>query len=370
MVSDGRALAVERVRGFLLDKGVDPADIDRAAAEDRLDLLVVDALLIPPSRRYTLEEAAAAAGVALGQVRRLWMALGLPEVGEGQPGLTDLDVDALRTVSELLRLGVTDTDSTVALARVIGQSMARIAEAAVTVSPVVLGRTDSAELAELFAFSAEASIPAIVTLIEYAWRRHLQAAGRQAMLVRAGPGGAFPSVEMAVGFADLVGYTVLSQQASDEELAEVVGRFEAVAHEVITSMGGRLVKMIGDEAMFVVADASQGVRIGVELADAYAGDELLTDVRVGLATGPLLAREGDYYGPVVNLASRVVNIARPGTVLVSEPVHDALADEGGLVWKPLRPRSLKDIGRVRLWAVTRPGGDRPPRFWTTRAAPS
>jgi hypothetical protein len=89
----------------------------------------------------------------------------------------------------------------------------------------------------------------------------------------------------------------------------------------------------------------------LRLADAYADDELLSDVRVGLAYGSLLTIEGDYYGPVVNLASRIVKIAIPGTVLVSDEVHTQLEDDEELAWKQLRPRSLKDVGRIQLWAM-------------------
>ncbi len=89
----------------------------------------------------------------------------------------------------------------------------------------------------------------------------------------------------------------------------------------MTAGGGRVVKMIGDEAMFVADSALDAARIGLALAEAYADDELLSDVRVALAVGPVLVQDGDYYGPVVNLASRVVNMAAPGAVLVTDEFH-------------------------------------------------
>jgi adenylate cyclase len=107
--------------------------------------------------------------------------------------------------------------------------------------------------------------------------------------------------------------------------------------------------MIGDEVMFVVDDVGAATETALALAEAYADDEVLSDVRVGLGYGDVLAREGDYYGPVVNLASRIVNIAFPGSVLVSESVHSALAGDPRFVFHQLRPRNLKDIGRVRTW---------------------
>ncbi len=169
---------------------------------------------------------------------------------------------------------------------------------------------------------------------------------------------------MAVGFADMVGFTVLSQHLGDAELAAIVARFEELAHDTVVALGGRVVKMIGDEVMFVVESPVNAARIGLSLAEAYAGDELLSDVRVALAVGPTLVQEGDLYGPVVNLASRLVAVAHPGTVLVSDELRTALVEDGGGEFEthPLRPRTLKDIGRVQAWKLIRagsePGADR------------
>jgi adenylate cyclase len=109
--------------------------------------------------------------------------------------------------------------------------------------------------------------------------------------------------------------------------------------------------------MFVVNDVADAARIGLDLADAYADDELLSDVRVGLASGPVLLRDGDYFGPTVNLAHRIVNIGNPGTVLISDEFHTALLEEAPdeFTAQPLRPRLLKDLGRVQLWWAGRAG---------------
>jgi adenylate cyclase len=173
---------------------------------------------------------------------------------------------------------------------------------------------------------------------------------------------------LAVGFADMVGFTTLSQQLSEEELAAVVARFEEVAHDTVTGGGGRVVKMIGDEAMFVADSALDAARIGLALAEAYADDELLSDVRVALAVGPVLVQDGDFYGPVVNLASRVVNMAAPGAVVVTDEFHAAVqadieraspgdksAGPGEFEFVMLRPRRVKDLGRTQLWVLHRPG---------------
>ena len=88
-----------------------------------------------------------------------------------------------------------------------------------------------------------------------------------------------------------------SQHLSDRELAEVVGRFEDIFHDIVTAQNGRVVEIIGDEVMFVVSSVLDAARIGLDLADAYADDELLSDVRVGLALGPVLLRDGGSFGP-------------------------------------------------------------------------
>jgi class 3 adenylate cyclase len=172
---------------------------------------------------------------------------------------------------------------------------------------------------------------------------------------------------LSVGFCDLVGFTAMSQQLTDDELAAVVSRFEELAYDTVAAGGGRVVKMIGDEVMYVVEDPTVAAQIGLALADAYAGEEQLSDVRVGIACGPVLGREGDYFGPVVNLAHRIVNIAFPGTVVVSAEVAESIDETAGLEARPLRPRYLKDIGRVPLFSVARPGEALP--TWRARARP-
>ncbi|GIU85173.1 MAG: hypothetical protein KatS3mg008_1948 [Acidimicrobiales bacterium] len=114
-----------------------------------------------------------------------------------------------------------------------------------------------------------------------------------------------------------------------------------------------MVKTIGDEVMFSAPEVAQGAEIALQLAEAFADDELLGDVRVGLACGRVLEVEGDLYGPAVNLASRIVSIAYPGTVLVSDAVAEVLQDDPRFLLRPIRPHHLRHIGRVRLWVLRR-----------------
>lgn len=358
-----RPAALARVRALLEDAGVPDEEIDRAVDDDVVDLLAVDRLLMPRGQRFTTADISARTGLPADVLRRFWRALGFVEPAEDEPALTELDLQAVELFQTLVRLGVTDVATAVQLARVIGTSMARIAEAGVLRAGSSLGaEEDSVLAADAFIRSAGELLPAMDRLLEYVWRRHLQAVTRRTMLVRTRGSLGGTRQDLAVGFADLVGFTVLSQHLSDAELAAVVQRFEEISYEIVTGLGGRVVKMIGDEAMFVVEDAVDGVRIALSLAEAYAHDDLLSDVRVGLAAGPVLVNDGDYFGPTVNLASRIVNIASPGAVLVSDTVHahvDARAQtdagvRGELRFARLAPRELKDLGAVQLWWCGRP----------------
>ena len=337
-------------RALLRARNVSEDEVALAEAEGRLHLLVLDHLLLRHEPRYTVNDIAELSGLPTDLAVRLWRALGFPDAHEEERIFTDADLDALSTVQGLIAMGFAETEVAVQLARVIGQSMARISEAEIQAAPGLRDAESSARAAELFALTAGGTIDGVARLIEYSWRRHLQAAARR-VSTNLRSGGSELDASLVVGFADLVGFTVMSQQLSQAALAEVVGHFEALAFETIGAEGGRVVKMIGDEVMFVVPTPEQGARIGLALAEAYGDDERLSDVRVGLASGSVLAREGDFYGPVVNLASRIVNIARPGSVLVSEAMHDALAADPSFEWRSLRSRYLKDIGRVQVWSL-------------------
>jgi adenylate cyclase len=357
--ADRHRQALARVRSLLIDLGTTEEEIDKAVNDDTVDLLIVDRMLVPAERRLTQSQIADRTGIPLELARRIWRALGFLDVGDDDLAFTEMDIEAIRLFQAMVAMGLVDVDSALQMARVIGSSMARIAEAetAPGSTPMMAPSGDSVIDADEFARVAGASLPAMARLLEFVWRRHLQAATRRAMLIRTrgGEGGIGPV--MVVGFADMVGFTMLSQHLGDRELAAVVSRFEELAHDIVTSLGGRVVKMIGDEAMFVVPAAADAARIGLSLAEAYADDDLLSDVRVAMAVGPVLVQDGDYYGPVVNLASRLVGIANPGTVLISDELHRQLEREADaeVTGRALRPRNLKNIGRVQAWKLSRRG---------------
>lgn len=347
---------------FLHARGVADEDIERAAKTGRLHLLVLEHLALAGAPQYNQKEIAELSGMSSDDLRRFWRALGFPDVGPDERAFTEHDLDILGTVQGSIAMGVTNLEVAIQLTRVYGSSMARVADAEVQAS-LAHNPEESARLAELYALTAGGPLTGMAAILEHVWRRHLQAAIRRQTMTDAETENA-----MAVGFCDLVGFTAMSQQLDEEELAAVVGRFEELAYDTVAAGTGRVVKMIGDEVMFVVEDPRVAAHIGLALADAYSGEETLSDVRVGVAYGPVLGREGDYYGPVVNLASRIVNIAFPGTVVVANDVADALADDDEVEVRSLRPRLLKDIGRVPLFVVGHPGEEHP--RWRGRSRPA
>ena len=153
---------------------------------------------------------------------------------------------------------------------------------------------------------------------------------------------------------------------TDEELAEVVDQFERLAYDVVVAGGGRVVKMIGDEVMFLVDDPVVAAEIALGLAEASRDAAELSDVRVGMAVGPVIEREGDAFGATVNLASRATAIAYPGTVVVSPELRDAArgptrsSRSGHAAALPEEHRAGVAVGAPprRRRAVDDPRGDR------------
>ena len=188
------------------------------------------------------------------------------------------------------------------------------------------------------------------TIMDLVWRRHLGGVARRRIVRATAEEGEI----VCVGFADLVGFTAQTQELHESELADVVGRFETIAYDLTAEHEGRVVKMIGDEVMFMTDDVASGAALAVDMASTFREDEALSDVRVGLASGRVLERDGDVYGTVVNLASRVVGIAYPGAVVVSQDVHEALeSDDEVPVPQPAVPLPQGHRARAALGAARR-----------------
>ena len=349
---------VELLRAF----GTHDEDIRQADSDGTLVLLAIDRLALDQELRYDLDAACRVTKLPEEELRHIWRSLGFPEPQPGEPIFSDVDLGNLAAVADLMHSGVVSPEVTYSMTRVIGSSMARVASALVDavsaraeqVMASVAEDDEVLEVLEPVASEAGGFLPMFPAVLEQVWRRHLQDAARRRLL----RGDSDEAHQQVVGFADLVGFTALAQQVTDEELAAVVDQFERMAYDVVVAGGGRVVKMIGDEVMFLVEDPRMAAEIALGLADASRDAAGLGDVRVGLAYGPVLEREGDAYGSTVNLASRATSIAYPGTVVVSPELREVLEDQEELTFRAMRPRFLKHIGRVSL-AVMRRADDAP-----------
>ena len=325
---------------------------DDAASETAVRALLP---FLDDEARFGIEDLARFSGIDTEPLLDFWRALGFPVPRPGEQLFTDSDVEMLSTIVGLIADGSVEPETARQFARVIGSSLERIAAAQIDVW-LRTAEEDTLSLlpgddATARSLEVAALIPHILELV---WRRRLMAEARRRLTL---VGTDESSVEVCVGFADLVGFTSQTQQLATSSLAEVVRRFESIAYDVIPSYGGRVVKMIGDEVMFVNDDIESGCRTALELARRYREDEELSDVRVGLARGPVLDLDGDVYGATVNLASRIVSIAYPGSVVISEELHDVVQDDETFAFTSLRTHYLKGIGRVPLWRMRLAGDD-------------
>ncbi|MCE7883497.1 MAG: hypothetical protein DYH08_06500 [Actinobacteria bacterium ATB1] len=328
----------------------------RAGPEPDMWRMVENRILGEP--RLNRMELSEITGVDPDDARDLWKALGFAPVDDEDRMFTDADLEALQRLRDFRNLGIARPEITIQLARVLGQAAYRVAEAQAHAVdnpiPDLLAGVAPEMAKDTVDFVADYVVPGFIDFVTYAWKRHLVAAVRREVLSGVG-------TERLVGFADLVGFTSLTLEMEDESLASLIGRFEDAAYDCITERGGRPVKIIGDEIMFVADDVRAGADIALDLVELFAARPDLPDLRIGLAAGPTVQIEGDLYGQNVNLASRLAVVARPGTILVSEKVAETLQDDAPFRVRQLRTRHLKGMGDVRLWTLRRAQASPPDR---------
>lgn len=316
--------------------------------------LVGERIALPGPRRWTPQEVWDLAGIEADLAEQLWQAMGFARVPPGVRFFADADVEAVSIAATLVRSGLIGKEVAVQQTRVMSRAMRGIASSHNDLiwagyADMAAGADEPSLAADLLSSMAAQSL-AIDRLLGYLYHRHLAAeAERRAITITTAEG----EVDIAVGFTDLVGFTALSQELSETELAKLVEDFGAAATNAIGEVGGQVVKMIGDEVMFSTSDPVAAVFAAISLSEEISGVHEDLRVRTGLAAGPVLRHEGDLFGPTVNLASRLTGVARPGSLLVNEDLAERIADVPGLQKRSLRTRSLKGIGRVKAYAITR-----------------
>ncbi len=297
-------------------------------------------------------------GVDLEVAVRLWHLMGFPQTADDEVAFTDADVEALRNAWDLVELGILSPDRQAALVRTWGRSFARLAEWQTTLlTDVALEATGSAaDPAAAFTGLTEQVLPRVEALQSYVWRRHLASAGGR-MLAVADP--TAPAQATAVVFVDIVGYTSRSKSLTEAELVSWIEQFEGETTDLVTGVGGRIIKNIGDEVLFVVDDPTAATAVALEMTRRGSDpDDAYPEVRAGLAYGEVVLRLGDVFGPTVNIAARLTSIARPGSVLIDRGAHEALSagpddDAPGTSYgfRRLRNVSVKGYSRLAAWSV-------------------
>lgn len=335
----------------LAEDGVPLDELRRAVAEDRLVLLPVERVLAGSGPRYTREEVAKLSGVDVELLIQQWRALGMPDPGQGEKAFGESDVESAKRVRVLRdELGIPDEEM-LQVSRVIGMNMSQLAAASRGLGQRVFSNPGDSELevARRFATIVEGLGPLLTPTLEYVLQLHLREQIRHDVFGdREISEGVESGREIAVAFADLVGFTKLGERLDPAELGDLTDRLGELAGDVARGPV-RLVKLIGDAAMLSSNDPSELLDAALTLVAASEDEgEGFPRLRAGVAFGRAVARAGDYYGRPVNLASRITAVARPGSVLCDEALHDAAGD--AYRWSFAGSRRLKGIsGEVKLF---------------------
>jgi adenylate cyclase len=317
--AQARLVARLRERGHSLD------EIREATRTGKLAFGYIEDLFPHPDDAVTLEDAAKETGLEIALIQRIFTTMGFPTA----TGMTQEDLQFLRYAAAVLAAGF-PLVAFLQLTRVYGQALAQISDAEVRLfhlyvhEPLMRDGVDGLEIADEMEGLARELLPLASPIMDYVHQRYLGHFLEQDVIghMEAELGGErrqLGRLRVAIAFADLAGYTKMTEEQGDEEAVSAVERFiEAV--EATLPDDARIIKTIGDEVMVVASDPAA-------LADWAVGFQALYEhrplPRIGIHFGETVYRDGDYYGREVNLAARVAARAAGGEVLVTRPVIDA-----------------------------------------------
>jgi adenylate cyclase len=314
----------------LSDQGVSLEELRRAVDENRLVLLPVERVFEEGQQRYTAVEIAEGAGIDPEFLAKLLQALGAPIPEEDDRVYGEADLEAAKRAKLFLDAGL-PPQGVLETSRIIGISMANLAEANVDLVGEVFTQpgVDERELATRYAAAAKTMAPLLGETLLHAYGIHLRERIRQAVITEAevAAGRISGADEVTIAFADLVGFTRLGESLEIEQIGDLTGRLFELASDAARAPV-RLVKMIGDAAMFMSPESEPLLDAVVGLVESAGTDEI-PPLRAGVARGLALGRGGDYYGRPVNLAARITNFARPDSVVVDQAVRESIAQTNG-----------------------------------------
>jgi adenylate cyclase len=320
----------------------------------RPDPKAIESVLLGGEAVYTREQAVELAEADPELAGRVWRALGFPALGDDSIIFAESDVEALRITNSLLKEGLLDEEGVVRFARAMGQTMARLADWQTSILSTLLFQNGDDAATSPLMNQVKELLPDVERLLLHIWRRQLAASTARTLAVMSNGQDTVPNYyPLIVGFADLVSFTTLSRELDEVELAGVVEGFEATAADIVASGGGRVVKTLGDEVLYVADSPLQAADIALRLASGVKTHVEVPDVRVGVAYGPVLTLHGDVFGTTVNRSSRLTSFARPGTVLIDEALAESLTEEEGLQVVKVRARHAHGLGLIQPYALRR-----------------
>ncbi len=334
--------ATEQLRLLMdaFDLGATLEEVSRAAGVHySYESLLLDLAMRPAGGTQDLADFAASEADAE-FVRRIWSAFGLPDSQSPVVRVTPDAADALRLMAAMASFF--GEEAVLGVARVMGSTMARLAE---TVSgtfrvgdevPQRKTGKSRAAVAESYVGVVRDLLPSFLDAVEAVFRRHLVNGSYQTWSTDTEESAV--TTERTVCFVDLVGSTELLRAVSIRQMANILRRFEEEVWDLVSASGGRVVKLIGDEAMIVFEEPTDACRVGLDLIDLSEHQ-----VRIGMAHGTVVSLFGDYYGETVNLAARLVKMADPSTLLVSESVRDRAGRER--TFEAIEPLVLKGFAK-------------------------
>jgi adenylate cyclase len=344
------AAAHARVVARLRERGHSLDEIKAATDEGRLAYGLLEDLFPPGERIFNRADAAEETGLEPELIERIWQSMGFSD--QELDALTEEDMQALSWASNVLSAGF-PLVAFLQLTRVYGQSLSQIADAETRLfhiyvhEPLMREGVPSLEMAEEMAGLGRDLLPLAAPLMDYIHQRYLGHFSSQDVIghMEADVDSESPHgrIRVAVAFADLAGYTRYVEEEGEEEALSYVERFIDAVGDTLPE-GARVVKTIGDEVMVVAQDTAALLDWAVGFSRLYADERPAP--RIGVNVGPVLYRDGDYFGREINLASRVVARARGGEVLVTDRVLEEARDTSHL--------QIDNIGQVKLKGFKEP----------------
>ncbi len=337
----------------------DIREVRRRFADNHRSTTTLERALLQGDRIHSLRDLTTKFHIPERLARIYWRSLGFAPVDENTLLFTDGDADAISALTALVEDGTLTEQAFISMTRGLGYHMGRLAmwitEALVDEEKDAGTRSD-AEARQAMLDALPELLGTLESQVQFTFSRQLAAyalrAGSEKSYGQADE--RFPLMR-AIGFADLVQFTRLSQGIGGEALAEVVAQFEAVSRDIISLGGGRVVKTVGDEIMFLADTPQAGAEIALSLAEAISDAPDLPSVRVGLCWGSMFSRYGDVFGPTVNRAARLQSRAQPGTVLIDQATAEAVESNrpGAFTVSDEQSVELHGIGEVTVMQLGR-----------------